>query len=554
MENNMASSSTFPRESKATLDNKGDDNKIEQELDDYCKIYMREINYLSFILRNSKKAIQNLKEQKKNSHEKNQWNNQKEKSYKIDTAKYQIDQLEALCDLLHIQNILFEKLPQLKDVFNKDFLISDLWYLFIDGKKHGKNNPMIFDIDDREGHQGEPGYHNAMFKSFLFMLASKDFPLNISLISTFHRLATNEVGFSDDLSWATGIKKSGQHQGFRVSSKLIVSFGMLESNSSLAGLKEINELYTDYVKISTENYYPHVEDSDEIWKNVCDKKGDNYARFDAKYFKTDSIPTTLKLFIEKYQFNIGTTTSIKEKILALANFIHKCDLIHPFTDGNIRTFAMITLNHQLALMGLPLCISYDPNCFDGFSGKELQKKIVQGMQTFTHKFPSYKPKIPLEAVLSEFSAEEESKVVIVVEERKEDNTDSTDAKFLQAGAINRERLELILKSIHPSEVTSTNLIAILRVYCELDQKHGFLGKLFSTHSKDSRDIVAKQLLIFLEKSNQVNLTELTNLTFLPLSDEKSMLRKIILRFIHIPELEILKSELAKHKKSNEFKP
>lgn len=75
-----------------------------------------------------------------------------------------------------------------------------------------------------------------------------------------------------------------------------------------------------------------------------------------------------------------------DKIDKCLTIIVKCcqqlEWLHPFADGNCRTFGMILLNRLLIENNFYPCIMDDPNQLDCFSINELVEAIKQGMRNF----------------------------------------------------------------------------------------------------------------------------------------------------------------------------
>lgn len=83
--------------------------------------------------------------------------------------------------------------------------------------------------------------------------------------------------------------------------------------------------------------------------------------------------------IQRYELAMKAAINPLEKLKAIIIFVQDCEQLHPFSDGNCRTFCMLVLNDLLKKNGFPLTILSDPNKFDGFSPDELVDEVIQGM-------------------------------------------------------------------------------------------------------------------------------------------------------------------------------
>lgn len=88
----------------------------------------------------------------------------------------------------------------------------------------------------------------------------------------------------------------------------------------------------------------------------------------------------MQSLIDVYQIQISVTEDPIMKLMAIINFIQSCEQLHPFRDGNCRTFCMLLLNHLLMKNGFPPAILDDPNKFDLCGRNELLHLVLDGMQ------------------------------------------------------------------------------------------------------------------------------------------------------------------------------
>lgn len=88
----------------------------------------------------------------------------------------------------------------------------------------------------------------------------------------------------------------------------------------------------------------------------------------------------MEKLIDKYNRCINMAKKPESKLLAIISFIQSCEQLHPFADGNGRTFCTLLLNHLLLRNGFPPAMLNDPNQFDGYSKLELLDAVIMGME------------------------------------------------------------------------------------------------------------------------------------------------------------------------------
>lgn len=74
----------------------------------------------------------------------------------------------------------------------------------------------------------------------------------------------------------------------------------------------------------------------------------------------------------------------------IAELCQSLEQLHPFPDGNCRTFGVILLNHLLVRHGLPMSMLDDPNILDGWSLDEVVKEIKKGQKNVAEWTPGQK--------------------------------------------------------------------------------------------------------------------------------------------------------------------
>jgi len=292
----------------------------------------------------------------------------------------------------------------------------EIWRLFIDGNRQ---------------HQGwiafektEPGYLHAMLLAFqkLFEPVSDLY----QFIVTLHHLATNQVknlNFdieSKDLyrtsrvfavitySTENGVDELIQYmKSYNIQDKDFPSITFFKSTEGLGSitiatpiqvLKSLHQdsfksSYIDVNALAEKNSIPcYFSSKNVVITSITDEKLINElkkpgATFFLEHFldeKQNNFNNLFQLrmqkFIESYKQKILLSNSKLEKLKVIIHFIQNCERLHPFVDGNTRTFSMLLLNYLLLQNNFPFVIRDNPNCIYALSIDELVQDIINGMQ------------------------------------------------------------------------------------------------------------------------------------------------------------------------------
>lgn len=84
--------------------------------------------------------------------------------------------------------------------------------------------------------------------------------------------------------------------------------------------------------------------------------------------------------IQKYHLDIEKAQTPIDKLRVIINFIQSAHHLHPFVDGNGRTFCILLLNHLLLRNGFPPTVSPNISFFSGYSNEKLVRQTIKGMQ------------------------------------------------------------------------------------------------------------------------------------------------------------------------------
>lgn len=232
---------------------------------------------------------------------------------------------------------------ELFDLHFDKFPPAELWRLFIDANKQREESGWL-DYERRE-----PGL-TAMLRGFEYLKESITQPLSIELLKKLHKACSTGV---------ENLQSACQPGKFR--HKQMVGFRLFyNENISLAGLIEMAEILDTPActyKLNNEFLSTEKQSVQEINRVITD-------------------------IIDYYYQDLNKCTTSKEKLNVIIELIFSLERAHPFADANCRTICIFLLNRELIRNNLPPVILDDPNCFAGFSKKELFNEIYKGMKTF----------------------------------------------------------------------------------------------------------------------------------------------------------------------------
>jgi UDP-N-acetylmuramoyl-tripeptide--D-alanyl-D-alanine ligase len=271
----------------------------------------------------------------------------------------------------------------------KDFDKSQLWRFFVDGRLHKKYNGWV-------GYEaGEKGSIQALLNGFSFML--DNFDLSTGLKGTYlrelHKVCMLNVGTSNLKSSPGDIRYLNSGIPFFAKSTtyehLLEVFEMRTDDGTAlfnhqkyaktANELDVKEIYAFMLKqgkINYRNWYPNL---DNIQQNALEGKDSLHAFYEAKHTVQILIISKMEDIIERYNQNIQQAKTEDEKLAVIALVPREMELLHPFPDGNSRTFSCITLTHLLLYHGLKPALLENPNLDNEVSLSQWIVEIKKGM-------------------------------------------------------------------------------------------------------------------------------------------------------------------------------
>lgn len=215
-----------------------------------------------------------------------------------------------------------------------------------------------------------------------------------------HQQVTHRVGNLNYDKVATADKKNM----FRMSSSIGYK---LKDISSVAGLKEMLDRIEIGYSIAPESMqtitieigkgvYKITRSSIEVFRRhfrffnnhkaaeyIFSKLTTEKVRFDS-VIESDNPSAVIRRILvsifDRYEDEIKRYTKPIDKLRSIISCIRDCEQLHPFWDGNCRTFCMIKFYDLLRANNFPIPIQYDPNRFNGFSIDEILDDVLQGME------------------------------------------------------------------------------------------------------------------------------------------------------------------------------
>ncbi len=271
----------------------------------------------------------------------------------------------------------------------KGFDKSQLWRFFVDGRFHKKYNGWV-------GYEaGEKGSIQALLNGFSFMLDNFDLSggLKGTYLRELHKVCMLNVETSNPKSSPGDIRYLNSGMPFFAKSTtyehLLEVFEM-RTNDGTALFnhqkyeKTANELDVDEIyafmrkegKINYRNWYPNF---DYTLQNALEGKNSLHAFYQAKHTVQMLIISKMEDIIERYNQNIKQAKTDEEKLEIIALVPREMELLHPFPDGNSRTFSCITLTHLLLYHGFTPAILENPNLDNEVSLSQWVKEVERGM-------------------------------------------------------------------------------------------------------------------------------------------------------------------------------
>ncbi|MFA9373702.1 MAG: Mur ligase family protein, partial [Poseidonibacter sp.] len=267
---------------------------------------------------------------------------------------------------------------------------SQYWRFFVDGRFQKKYDGWI-------GYEsGERGSVSALLNGFSFMIDNFDISqgLKATYLRELHKICmlsvetTNLKSSPGDIRYLNSgmpfFAKSTTYEHLVEVFELRKGDGTSIFNSSKWGktadelnVKDVYQAMINDKKINYRNWYPNL-DKKQI--DALDGKLSLHEFYEAKHTVQMLMVYKMEEIINKYNTNIKKAKTDEEKLEVISLVPRELELLHPFPDGNSRTFSCVTLSHLLMFNGFPPAILENPNLDNEVSHSQWIEEIKKGIE------------------------------------------------------------------------------------------------------------------------------------------------------------------------------
>lgn len=284
--------------------------------------------------------------------------------------------------MLSTDNTPFEKAkrPHLYGLeFLRKLAPEAYWRFFVDGKKQLEESVAQFEAR-------EPGCIRAFLNAFYFAIAQlqTDNPsATAHLMAAVHQYATHNVSGNlwVESSWS-GRCRNRIIGEIRIYAEHCTPRGIAQLNAYISEIPKysIEKVTFPALKISRNPALANQNDhpSEVVFNEMCSS---NAFLLFTPLFEGEIMDIEVHFIkiISEY-LEQPDTLSDSERILSIVRCIQKLERLHPFIDGNTRTFTGIMLNFLLIQQGFPPALFYNPNISYGYADDELAAVVEEGMR------------------------------------------------------------------------------------------------------------------------------------------------------------------------------
>lgn len=271
-----------------------------------------------------------------------------------------------------------------------DFDSKQLFRFFVDGRFHKKYRGW------RGYEDNEPGSVKGMLNAYSYMIDNFDLGggLKAGYIRDLHKACMSNV-----------ITKNPKSQPGEMR-YLEAGFLFYSANSTLDSLKDIFEqrrhdgtplFHTrDHEKTADEldaeeayrilqerkslRYRPWYPKLNPRQKDALDLKDTLEAFYTTKHYIQVQYARKIDALVAEFNAAIINADTDQNKLLLISRLVRNLELLHPFPDGNGRTFIAALMNHLLLYYGFFPAILNDPNIDAEYSAAEFAEEMKRGME------------------------------------------------------------------------------------------------------------------------------------------------------------------------------
>lgn len=292
----------------------------------------------------------------------------RQKLNKLDPEKINF----RLADIRQLQRQGFEEQTPFREIAPEH-----RWRMCIDPKRllfvehyinHASTNPLLPFIFD-----SEPSYLHGMLKAWSVSMKHLSHPLDSQLLSILHSACEPISGTTDD----------GFHE------KSVAFMVKMGENMSVAGkaelldfARELRNYLPGYGVVANLATHPQFirflgqsprDGHEALWRAAEPDQAGVVIR---PPISSPALKMVIARLLQRYEKNIHDTPD--DKLHHIVRLCQQLERLHPFGDGNCRTFGILLINNLLTRNGLPLTMMEDPNFLDAYSLAECVAKVREG--------------------------------------------------------------------------------------------------------------------------------------------------------------------------------
>lgn len=274
----------------------------------------------------------------------------------------------------------------------RQFDPAQLFRLFVDGRFHRKYDGWV-------GYEaGEPGSVQALLNAFAHMLDHFDLSegLSATYLLDLHRICMSGVQTRNPKSSPGDLRCLNAGMPFfpRTTTRenLVEILAMRRGDgtavfNTAAFAKPAEALDPDRLmdamqrlgRINYRNWYPQLSAEETA---ALDKRAGLEAYYRAKHAVQMQFAARVESIVARFNQNMGDALDADQRLRAIALLVRELELLHPFPDGNCRTFACVLLTQLLLNYEFPPALLENPNLDGERSLDQWIAEIRKGMALF----------------------------------------------------------------------------------------------------------------------------------------------------------------------------
>lgn len=273
----------------------------------------------------------------------------------------------------------------------KEFDKKQLFRFFVDGRFHKKYDGWV-KYDERE-----KGSVQAMMNGFSYMMDNfnrQESGLNAMYLLQLHRVCMIHVETMNPKTAPGDIRHLRNSMPFFVKTTtiehiqevldmrmddetLVFNDKEIRKTANNLNAKDVFSLLQKSGKLSYRPWYPNI---DYKTQRAIDAKESLSEFYDAKSYIQKTTVRKMEEIVNRYNQNINIAHTNDLRLRAIALLVRELELLHPFSDGNCRTFAGVLINQLLLYNDLYPTMTYNPNLDGEYSLNQWVDEIKFGIE------------------------------------------------------------------------------------------------------------------------------------------------------------------------------